>query len=80
MQDGTKTAMDIETFEDDLLGLKEFSEKLGKFIKTEHRYVEGSLVIALSSKYGSGKSAFLRMWKSSLKGEDGSPLVISLNA
>ncbi len=71
--------MKISTFQDDLLGLEEFSHRLEKFIATEHEYVEGSLVIALTSKYGSGKTTFLEMWKSSLEHED-KPLVISLNA
>jgi len=71
--------MKISTFKDDLLGLEEFSHRLEKFISTEHEYVEGSLVVALTSKYGSGKTTFLEMWKSSLENED-KPLVISLNA
>jgi len=71
--------MKISTFKDDLLGLEEFSHRLEKFISTEHEYVEGSLVVALTSKYGSGKTTFLEMWKSSLENKD-KPLVISLNA
>lgn len=53
-----------------------------KFIDTEHAFVEGSLVIALSSKFGSGKSTFLRMWSSALEARESDikPLVISLNA
>lgn len=75
--------MKISTFEEDLFGLVEFAHRLEKFIATEHDYVEGSLVIALTSKYGSGKTTFLEMWKASLENEDETtdkPLVISLNA
>jgi len=75
--------MNISTFEDDLLELKDFSDRLESFIVTEVDYVEGSLVLALSSKYGSGKTTFLEMWKSSIesRGETADkPFVISLNA
>jgi len=75
--------MIVSTFEDDLLQLKDFADRLNKFIDVERDYVEGSLVIALSSKYGSGKSSFLQMWKTSFEDpEDKSntPFVISLNA
>ncbi len=75
--------MEVSKFEDDLLGLREFADRLEKFIKVEQRYVEGSLVIALSSKFGSGKTTFLRMWKSSLESDDNQdskPLVVFLNA
>ncbi len=75
--------MKISTFEEDLFGLDEFAHRLEKFIATEHDYVEGSLVLALTSKYGSGKTTFLEMWKTSLEREDKTtdqPLVISLNA
>jgi hypothetical protein len=44
--------MNISTFQDDLLELKDFSTQLERFIDTEHEFVEGSLVVALSSKYG----------------------------
>lgn len=74
--------MNIATFQDDLLELRDFSERMEKFIDTEHAFVEGSLVIALSSKFGSGKSTFLRMWSSALEARESDikPLVISLNA
>lgn len=72
--------MNISTFEDDLLGLRDFSKRLGKFIEKEHEFVEGSLVIALSSKFGSGKSTFLKMWSSDLEELEDKRLVISLNA
>lgn len=75
--------MKILTFEDDLLGLIDFANRLEQFIAIEHEYVEGSLVLALTSKYGSGKTTFLEMWKKKLESKDESsnrPLVISLNA
>ena len=75
--------MNISTFQDDLLGLQDFSKRLERFISTEHDFVEGSLVIALSSKFGSGKSTFLKMWRTALeehKDNENKPLIISLNA
>lgn len=75
--------MEITTFKDDLLGLEGFAERLERFIATEHDYVEGGLVLALASKFGSGKTTFLTMWKSSLENANNKtdkPLVISLNA
>jgi hypothetical protein len=77
------TRMTITTFEEDLLGLSDFRERLEKFIVTEERYVEGGLVLALSSKYGSGKTTFLNMWKSSLEStseESVADFVVYLNA
>ncbi|NNJ84526.1 MAG: hypothetical protein HKP13_06260, partial [Gammaproteobacteria bacterium] len=75
--------INISTFQEDLLELQDFARRLEKFIETEQGFVDGSLVIALTSKFGSGKTTFLRMWKSSLEEaaeEEGKPLVISLNA
>lgn len=74
--------MNISTFSDDLLDLEGFSKRLEKFIETEHEFVDGGLVIALSSKYGSGKSTFLNMWRSALIASEITPkrTVISLNA
>lgn len=75
--------MKISTFNDDLLGLEDFAHRLEQFIAIEHQYVEGSLVVGLSSKFGSGKSSFLQMWKSSLESaseEEKKPKVILLNA
>lgn len=73
--------MNITTFQDDLLGLQDFAARLEQFIATEHEFVESGLVIALSSKFGSGKSTFLQMWTASLdEREEEKPLVITLNA
>jgi len=59
--------MEISTFEEDLLGLESFANKLEEFINVEHRYVSDSLVISLNAKFGSGKSTFLKMWKNRLE-------------
>lgn len=74
--------MEITTFKEDLLGLEEFGDRLKQFINVDHHFVQGSLVVALSSKFGSGKTTFLRMWQSKLgTGEEKRrPFVISLNA
>ncbi|KAA0257492.1 hypothetical protein FHQ18_09115 [Deferribacter autotrophicus] len=75
--------MEISTFKDDLLGLEDFAKRLEQFIKIESDYVEGSLVIGLNSKFGSGKTTFLKMWMSSFQEDQNKadkPLVILLNA
>ena len=75
--------MNITSFDNDLLDLRPCAERLQAFINTELQFVEGSLVIALSSKYGSGKTTFLQMWEADL-GKDrerqNAPIVISVNA
>ncbi len=75
--------MEITSFENDLLDLQPFAERLQSFIDVEHKFVEGSLVVALSSKFGSGKTTFLQIWKADLeipKEGRNAPIVISLNA
>ncbi len=73
--------MSVTTFADDLLGLESFAKRLEKFIDTEHHFVEGGLVLALSSKYGTGKTTFLKMWRSAMiAADDGDRIVVSLNA
>jgi len=74
--------MHVMTFDNDLLGLSDFAQRLEKFIDVEQRYVPGSLVLALSSKFGSGKTTFLNMWSSEIeaRGDEEKPLVIRLNA
>jgi len=75
--------MNITKFENDLLDLQPFSARFQKFIEIEHQFVDGSLVIALSSKFGSGKTTFFQMWKTDLESRKevpNSPLVILLNA
>lgn len=75
--------MKISTFSDDLFELKDFADRLENFLLTEHKYVEGGLVVALTSKYGSGKTTFLNMWKDVLQRDDEKKskfLVVQLNA
>jgi hypothetical protein len=75
--------MIISNFNDDLIGFRDFSDRLLRFIEVEHHFVDGSLVIGLSSKYGSGKTTFFRMLKDDLeKGNSviGPVTVVSLNA
>jgi hypothetical protein len=75
--------MQITSFEDDMFSLAAFADRLEKFINVERRFVEGSLVLALNSRYGSGKSTFLRMWKNSIEEPVDlvdRPVVVTLNA
>ncbi|MDB4440002.1 KAP family NTPase [Planctomicrobium sp.] len=75
--------MKIQTFDDDLFDLQPFALRLWRFMKVEHQFVEGSLVLALCSKFGSGKTTFFNMWRSYLENmnnADKRPLVVSLNA
>jgi KAP family P-loop domain len=75
--------MNITTFDKDLLDLRPFTERLERFIEIERQFIEGSLVVALSSRFGSGKTTFFQMWKADLESrreEQNTPLVISLNA
>lgn len=72
--------MNISTFNEDLLDLQDFSQRLTKFIATEHDFVDGGLVIGLSSKYGYGKTTFLNMWRVSVLETKEHNLVIYLNA
>lgn len=74
--------MNVTTFASDLLDLQEFSQRLERFIDTELKFVDGGLVVALSSKYGTGKSTFFNMWRSALIASEDSKkrIVIYLNA
>lgn len=54
------------TFEHDKFALKPFCEKLEQFVIIDHDFAAGSLVIALTSPFGTGKSTFLKMWKNDL--------------
>lgn len=75
--------MKISTFSDDLFGLKDFANRLEDFLVTEHNYVDGGLVVALTSKYGSGKTTFLDMWKNAIKSDEEKKskfFVVQLNA
>jgi len=55
--------MEVSTFDDVLLELSAFAKRLERFIEVEHHFVQGSLVVGLSSKFGSGKTTFLKMWR-----------------
>ena len=75
--------MEVTRFENDFFDLKEFSQRLEKFITIEEKYVDGGLVIALNASYGSGKSTFLNMWKNDIEADeenDARPFVIKINA
>lgn len=75
--------MHVTNFAEDLIDLREFSQRLLRFIDVEHHFVDGSLVIGLSSKYGSGKTTFFQMLKDDIeKGNSviGPITVVSLNA
>lgn len=67
------------TFDDfDQLSLKSFYTNLKNHSVAEYRYVEGSFVISLNGKFGSGKSCFLEMMKNELEAEQYN--VIHVNA
>lgn len=72
------------TFDHDKLALKPFCEKLEQFAMIDHDFAEGSLVVALTSPFGTGKSTFLRMWRNDLDGrrieKPDTPEAVILNA
>ena len=56
-----------------------------KYLLVEHRFVEDSLVVALDSGFGCGKTTFLRMWEHDLvsrrdAGDMTAPMPLVLNA
>jgi|GEM_PF-1739229 len=61
-----------------------FAAKLEAFLLKEVEFVEGSLVVSLNARFGSGKTTFLRMWKNHLdtrrESDPKTPLCILLNA
>ncbi len=71
-------------FDNDKLALKPFCEKLEQFVTIDHDFAEGGLVIGLTSPFGTGKSSFLRMWKSDLDRrrivQESLPQAVILNA
>lgn len=64
-----KNPLLVTSFEDDFLDLEPFADRLLKFIEVEHNFLEGSLVIALNGKYGSGKTTFFTMLQDKLAKE-----------
>lgn len=58
--------MTVNTFDDDLLGLGSFAQSLERFLMVEREFVDGSLVVSINSRFGTGKSTFLRMWQDRL--------------
>ena len=87
-----KSPLQIESFEDDLLGMEAFCRVFEEYLFIDHDFVKGSLVVSLNAAFGSGKSTLLKMWENDLQNrrneekgdaaENGieTPLVISLNA
>jgi hypothetical protein len=73
-------SLTVSRFDEDLLGRQEFAHRLQRFIEIENQFVEGSLVIGLSARFGSGKTTFLNMWCDAVEGQNGGPLMIYLNA
>jgi hypothetical protein len=53
----------------DKLERKGFAERLTKVITTFYPFANSAYVLSLNASYGSGKTTFLRMWKSFLEGE-----------
>lgn len=85
MSDPKTRSMQTWTFqEDDKLESLAYAKKLQAYIEIDHHFAHGSLVISLEAPYGSGKSAFLSMWKNQLdaeRKENGkAPLSVLLNA
>lgn len=73
------------TFEtSDAFGWSGFASKLEAFLLKEVEFVDGSLVVSLNAPFGSGKTTFLRMWKTQLDSRRGGdpdvPMCILLNA
>lgn len=73
------------TFEsNDVLGLKDFADRLQTYLAVDHHFATGSLVVSLEAPFGSGKTAFLSMWRNSLteqrKKSPHAPLPVLVNA
>lgn len=73
------------TFEsDDKLDLGGFADRLEGYLRVDHRFTSGTLVVSLEAPFGCGKTAFLSMWKKRLhakrENNPDSPTPILLNA
>ncbi|MEK4521158.1 P-loop NTPase fold protein [Psychrobacillus sp. FSL W7-1493] len=67
----------IETIEDDVLDRKKFAIHLGNALVDWHQ--KESLVVALTGKWGSGKSSIINMAIQQLEHKDNKPLVVQYN-
>lgn len=75
--------MNVTCFDKDLLELKDFAARIEKFLLVEQQFVQGGLVVALSARFGAGKTTFLRMWKAQIEKQSPSDrnfIAITLNA
>lgn len=86
---GNSGTSEFAPMQPDLLDRAAFLARLERYIATEQRFINGSLVVSLSAPFGSGKTTFLEIWKGSIskqvasqaKGEAANPpLVVSINA
>jgi tRNA A37 threonylcarbamoyladenosine biosynthesis protein TsaE len=76
---------EIDPWKDDRLGRRKFGELLLACLQAEASFSDEAFVVALTGKFGSGKSYFLNMWKRHLelksKGAPTKyPLVVTINA
>lgn len=62
--------MDLNFETHDRLDRKKLADRLIRAISTFHVFKKDAYVLSLNASYGSGKSTFLRMWKTQLE-EDG---------
>lgn len=53
----------------DKLGRKQLAERLTRVISTFYPFTKEAYVLSLNASFGSGKTTFLSMWKSSLEAE-----------
>lgn len=69
---------------DDQFELLKFATQLLQYIHVEQHFIHGSLVVSLEAPFGSGKSAFLSMWRNHLLDEQrktaDAPMPVLINA
>ena len=69
--DKNSSETDAKTFADfDLLGLEQFGDRLKNHVVAEYPFADGSLVISLDGRFGSGKTCFLEMFEQQLKEDE----------